>query len=88
MAVNYDSRGEDYASHMTIREVVLIEIFKSLLLKGGNPGIKVTLDKAQEATAYYLQAIEKKPEVVVTKLSGHAPATCAPAACAAPGFQY
>jgi hypothetical protein len=58
MNVGPVSRGEIRASEMTIREKVLLEIYSAMLAKGGL-GVKQTLDKSEEATAYYLRAIDK-----------------------------
>ena len=51
------SRGELPVEAMTIREKALLEIFSALLIKGVG-GVRQTLDKAEESTAYYLQAID------------------------------
>ena len=60
MAVNCGPhfRGEIPAVNMTIREKTLLEIFCAFIAQGKVPGTKGTLEKAQEATAYYLQAID------------------------------
>ena len=50
-------RAEVPASQMTIREVALLHIYTTMLSKGG-PGAKAILERAQEATGYYLQAID------------------------------
>lgn len=53
-------RGQITATQMTIGEVALLEIYKALLANGKVAGLP-TLEKAQEATAYYLQAIDPLP---------------------------
>ena len=60
------SRGEIIATQMTIHEFALLEIYKAMLCNGKVAGLKPTLEKAQEATAYYLQAINpNKPQVKI-----------------------
>ena len=50
-------RSDIKSSEMTIRETALLHIYTTLLAKGG-PGAKAVLERAQEATGYYLQAID------------------------------
>ena len=72
MAVNCGptSRGEIKASEMTIREKALLDIFCAFIVQGKVPGTKGTLEKAQEATAYYLQTIDpnlNKPKTILSR---------------------
>ena len=63
------SRGDMPATALTIREVVLLEIYKAMLTNGKIAGLKPTLEKAQEATAYYLQVIDPNLNKLPVKLN-------------------